>query len=168
MTSITAGERQILGIFIRWLAGATALYIVIDFIIDLATGISLPAHGMNTMILWGCAMITGDRYYKFSGQLPEKSFSWKMAIRFFVLHALLNILFLGLLLALIRTGSLSWTDLAGTGDADIADFLGNFWWIVAALYLFFSVVNLLAARFGFSMGAASAKKYAENQARKRS
>jgi hypothetical protein len=54
-----AEGQKVLRQFTSWLIGATILSLIIDIVLSLLSDISLPGHVMNTILIWGCAMIAG-------------------------------------------------------------------------------------------------------------
>lgn len=162
-----AEERKILVQFTCWLIGATILFLIIDIALSFLSNISMPGHVMNTILVWGCAMIAGDRHYRRRGELPTKMFSWRIAAQFTLINFALALLAVSVLLLILTAPS--------NGEAitdPLYDYMGGLsiildhWWLMAAILALVTVVNLLVSRFGFSVGASSARTQAQKHAKR--
>ncbi|WP_320200677.1 ABZJ_00895 family protein (plasmid) [Agrobacterium sp. rho-13.3] len=159
-TSAPLTEKKLISIFALWLLGFTVLYVVADFLASLVSDVSIPGHVTSIIAVMGSSMVTGDAYFKHYGKMPSNALSWRLAVWFLVVNLALTITAVGIMAAIASLNGFSLLDMAIPSDV-----FGDVWLIVG-VGVFVLVLDLLIARFGFSLGAKSARKFLANQAEK--
>ena len=139
--------------------GALTLYyfkmLIFCMIVAIAIGaailyfakISMAGSGIGILLPMFAAALTGQRYYRRTGALPQGGFAWQMAVRFSFVALAVNIALFGFIFA---SGVIA--DVAPNGP-DTEEVL-----VIGIVCVAAALIFLLVNRFGFGMGAKNAQK----------
>lgn len=133
-------------VLVGWYALILVAIAVALMVINMLTGFSSSSGATVAGIF--AAAVPGDVFYRRTGMLPSKSFSWRMALLFTLANLVVS------LLPVLAFGP-------GTGGAAFAD--PAFWIIVLLIH----GIVLIGLRFAFSWGASSRQKAMEKKAQDR-